>query len=27
MNPGIRIDPARTRDLVEEVREEQASIA
>jgi large subunit ribosomal protein L1 len=27
MNPGIRIDPALTRDLVEEVREEQASIA
>jgi large subunit ribosomal protein L1 len=27
MNTGIRIDPARTRDLVEEVREEQASIA
>ena len=27
MNPGIRIDPARTRDLVEEVREEQASLA
>ena len=27
MNPGIRIDPSRTRDLVEEVREEQASVA
>jgi len=27
MNPGIRIDPARTRDLVEEAREEQASLA
>ena len=27
MNPGIRIDPARTRDIVEELREEQASVA
>ena len=27
MNPGIRIDPGRTRDIVEELREEQAEVA
>jgi large subunit ribosomal protein L1 len=27
MNPGIRVDPTRTRDIVEDIREEQAEVA